>query len=185
MTADQHPSDVTRAMRHPQDQDSQAVLVEFLYRRGRARAGQLVRAPLDASAAVQEALAAVFLEDRLPRMADRRDLERFFFTVVRNRCLDQMRKRQPQTLDGTDTRPADTPAPDDLLSRQEARACSDVQRCFDEFRATLNTVDAEILHLRFVAEARPRDVAKQLSVPVARVYKVTDKLRRAMRHLQP
>ena len=93
--------------------------LELVGRRGFTYAWQMLRNHDDALDAVQTALAAVWQHRR--RLQPGRDPRGWFYRVLRNRCIDVMRRRRVQRAAPLEVDPADRGAPDPArdAARQE------------------------------------------------------------------
>jgi RNA polymerase sigma-70 factor (ECF subfamily) len=138
------------------DAQAYALALRPLLPRAGAYALALLRSRPDAEDAVQTA--ALRGLERLSTYDDRRPFKGWWFAILRNGCMDQLRqrKRTPTTpLQG------DYPAP-------EASGDDDWAR-LDRAIATLSPAHQEILRLRYFGELSYAELAEALNVPAGTV----------------
>ncbi len=147
---------------------------------GFALAVQLLRNREDAADAVQDSLHAALSKRR---MFDRRrgELRGWFLKIVRNRCLDLLRKRkrQPsQPVQWSELAAPSTQQPDAAVEKQEM-----VNLLRNELMA-LPQDQREIILLRDYHDLSYAQVAEVLSIPVgtvmSRLHRARSELRRRM-----
>jgi RNA polymerase sigma-70 factor (ECF subfamily) len=138
------------------DAQAYAQALRPLLPRAGAYALALLRNRPDAEDAVQTA--ALRALERLHTYDDRRPFKGWWFAILRNSCMDQLRRRKAAP---TTPLAGDYPAP-------EAQADFDWAR-LDKAIATLPPVHQEILRLRYFGELSYADLAEALQIPVGTV----------------
>jgi RNA polymerase sigma-70 factor (ECF subfamily) len=120
----------------------------------------------------------VQVAERISRYDALRPFAPWLFTVARNLALDQLRRRQPASLEETEEPALPTTAGDDPFARAVASERS--SRLVDALGA-LPPLDREVLSLRFQGELDLPELAATLGVPVptakARLYRALARLR--------
>jgi len=149
--------------------------LEGVGRRGYAYAWQLLRDEQDALDAVQTALAAVWQHRR--RLWPGRDPRGWFYRVLRNKCLDVLRRRCRSRAGGPVPDAADPTQPDPLgaLDRQEQLA--GLRRALAELPAELR----EVLLLRDFHDLPYREIAAVLGIPAGTVMSRLHRARLTLR----
>ena len=151
---------------------------------GFALAVQLLEDREDAADAVQDSLHTALSKRR---MFDRRrgELRGWFLKIVRNRCLDLLRKRtrrRSQPVEWSELAASSTQQPDVIAERQEM-----VNLLRQELMA-LPQDQREIILLRDYHDLSYAQVAEVLSIPVgtvmSRLHRARSELRRRMQEYQ-
>ena len=115
--------------------------------------------------------------ERIRRYDASRPFTPWLVTVARNLALDQLRRRQPSSLDETEEPVAPAAASDPLERAIARQRASRVAAAVD----ALGPLDREVLTLRFEDELELGELAATLGVPLptakARLYRALERLR--------
>ena len=164
----------------PSEDEAIVVQLQELGSSGFALAVQLLRNREDAADAVQDSLHAALSKRR---MFDHRrgELRGWFLKIVRNRCLDLLRKRtrhQSQPVQWSELAASSVQQPDAAAEKQEM-----VELLRQELMA-LPQDQREIILLRDYHDLTYAQVAEVLSIPVgtvmSRLHRARSELRRRM-----
>jgi RNA polymerase sigma-70 factor (ECF subfamily) len=115
--------------------------------------------------------------ERIRRYDADRPFAPWLLTVARNLALDQLRRRQPLSLEEVDEPLAPSEATDPLEHAMARQSTSRVEQALSGLRP----LDREVLSLRFEDELELPELAATLGVPVptakARLYRALERLR--------
>jgi RNA polymerase sigma-70 factor (ECF subfamily) len=149
------------------DAQAYAQALRPLLPRAGAYALALLRSRPDAEDAVQTA--ALRGLERLHTYDDRRPFKGWWFAILRNGCMDQLRRRKAAP---TTPLAGDYPAPETTSEFDWAR--------LDEAIAALASTHQEILRLRYYGELSYAELAQALQVPVGTVMSRLHAARKAL-----
>jgi RNA polymerase sigma-70 factor (ECF subfamily) len=118
--------------------------------------------------------------ERIGRYDAARPFAPWLFAVARHLALDQLRRRQPESLEGSDEPPAPPGPLDPLVHAVMRQRSAHVAAAV----AALAPLDREVLSLRFEEELALPQLAETLAVPVptakARLYRALARLRQRL-----
>lgn len=146
--------------------------IEALLARAAGYAWTIVRNREDAEDAVQEA--ALKACRSWSRYDCRLPLKGWWFSIVRNCCLDLLRRRRSRPRSGA-TEACETPAPDGPASHEYEELHRALQR--------LSPAHREILELRYFGDCGYRDIAAVLRIPEGTVMSRLYAARKALAEL--
>ncbi|MBU0640740.1 MAG: sigma-70 family RNA polymerase sigma factor [Planctomycetes bacterium] len=156
--------------------DAQALaLIESVGRRAFAYAWQMLHNHEDALDAVQAAMVAVWRSRR--RLNPERDVRAWFFCVLRNRCIDQLRTRRARGPGAAAVEPAadaaDDPAQRATRSEDQARLRLELECLPEQMR--------EIILLRDYHDLSYAEIARVLEIPSGTVMSRLHRARATLR----
>lgn len=149
--------------------------LDHVGKRGFAYAWQLLRHHEDALDAVQAALASVW--QHRGRIDPERGVRGWFFRILRNKCLDVLRRRKQRTMASLEFEPAGPGSFDPAVQATESEALV-------HLRATLESLPSdqrEILLLRDYHDLTYAEIAETLNIPTGTVMSRLHRARLALR----
>ena len=149
------------------DAHAYAQALRPLLPRAGAYALALLRSRDDADDAVQAAALRGF--ERLHTYDDRRPFKGWWFAILRNGCMDQLRRRKAAPIVALD---GDYPAP-------EAEAGFDWRR-LDAAIAALAPAHREVLRLRYFGDLSYAELAEAMQVPIGTIMSRLHAARKAL-----
>jgi len=162
--------------------------LESVGKRGFAYAWQMLRNREDALDAVQSALASVWQHRR--RLDPARDVRGWFYRVLRNKCVDQLRRRRSQPTVSLeppalgDERQGVRPARNGQPEGHDPAEAVDRSEALARLRQALDGLPAEareILLLRDYHDLSYAEIARTLEVPIGTVMSRLHRARCALR----
>ncbi len=133
---------------------------------------QLLRSREDAEDVAQEALLTAY--QRLAQLQDGSKFRAWLFVILRNKCLDFLRARQPEALSLAEC--AELPTPTGAATAQEVLAVLHA----------LPFSDRELLTARYLYELDYREIADMLGISVQTAYvrcnRARERLRDVLQH---
>jgi RNA polymerase sigma-70 factor (ECF subfamily) len=146
--------------------------IEPLLDRAGAYAYAIVRSREDAEDAVQEAALRAFRA--LARYDRSRSFKGWWFSIIRNCCLDLLRKRKTQP-EGEELMPDDLPSGQPNHSEELERG-----NMLAWGLSRLDPGQREIIELRYFGDCAYRDIAATLDIPIGTVMSRLHAARKAL-----
>lgn len=151
-------------------------LLDGFRRKGFAFALHWLGDPDDAADAVQEGLSALWAQRH--RFRRGQDPAAWFFRVLRNQCIDQLRKRKVRCHEGlTLEGPADTRSQGSAVAAERAEFIARLRRELGD----LDTEHQEILLLRDFHDLSYAQIAEVLAIPAGTVMSRLHRARMMLR----
>ena len=146
-------------------------------RRAFGYAWQMLRHREDALDAVQAAMLSVWRHRH--KLDPQRDAQGWFFRVLRNQCLDTLRRRKSRRTTGPPTEPTTGSSANPAIQADQDEDVRRLRAALGE----LNEAQREIILLRDFHDLSYADIARTLNVPQGTVMSRLHRARTALRDL--